>query len=107
MHLTLSPIRGLPGQAETVLSVAGDVLSVDGTAYDLTAVPEGGLAEPSGTHPFTGSITREGGVIRCGVRVILGDDAAPDQPTDPAHWVVTVASGPVTIPASRLEEPRQ
>ncbi|WP_210404006.1 hypothetical protein [Pararhodobacter marinus] len=95
MHLTLSPIRGLPGQPETVISVAGDVLTIDGVAYDLGAVPEGGRATPApGAHPFVGAITREGGLIRATIRVVLDDTAAPDQPASP--WAVTVTSGPVT-----------
>lgn len=103
MQLILSPVRGLPGQPETVLSVAGDVLHVDGQAYDLSPVPEGGLAEPGGAHPFIGPITREGGTLHATVRVLLGDSATPDQPGSP--WPVSVADGPVPIPASRQQEP--
>ena len=101
MHLTLSPTRGLPGQPETTLSVSGDVLTCDGVAYDLSAVPAGGEAIPEGGHPFIGRITRQSGEIHATVHVVLGDDAASDQPTDWSHWTVTVASGPVTIPAIR------
>lgn len=101
MKLTLSPQAGLPGQPETELSVAGDVLTVDGVAFDLSTVPEGGEAMPDGDHPFIGPITRQGGVIHATVRVVLGDTAADHQPVDPAHWVVEVADGPVAIPAVR------
>ncbi|WP_370204647.1 hypothetical protein [Pararhodobacter marinus] len=103
MHLTLSPIRGLPGQPETVISVAGDVVTIDGVVYDLAPVPEGGRATPApGAHPFIGAITREAGEIRATIRVVLNDTAAPDQPASP--WAVTVTSGPVTIPADRIED---
>ncbi|MBN8294546.1 hypothetical protein JI664_21415 [Rhodobacter sp. NTK016B] len=105
MHLILSPQtpHGLTPRIETVLSVAGDVLTIDGVAYDLAPVPEGGRATPApGDHPFIGPITREGGVIQATIRVVLDDTAAPDQPASP--WAVTVASGPVTIPADRIEE---
>ncbi|WP_127109947.1 hypothetical protein [Pararhodobacter zhoushanensis] len=105
MHITLSPCRGLPGAPETTLSVAGDVLSVDGAAFDLSGVPEGGIATPEGKHPFVGTITREGGEIRCTVRVILGDTAAPDQPDSP--WTVTASSGAISLPATRIEEPAE
>lgn len=107
MYLTLSPVRGLPGQPETTISVTGDVITVDGTPYDLSAVPEGGIATPEGDHPFVGTITRENGTIRAAVRVILGDDAAFDQPTDPAHWLITDAAGLVAIPATRRPAPEE
>jgi len=108
MKLTLSPIRGLPGLPGTVLSVSGDTLNVDGSAFDLSPVPEGGQATPEGDHPFIGPITRVDGEIACTVRVILGDDAALNQPRDPAHWIVAVASGAVEIPFERItQEPAE
>jgi hypothetical protein len=104
MHLILSPQRGLPGAPETTVAVAGDTLIVDGVAYDLSPVPEGGLAEPEGKHPFVGAITRQGGVIRATVRVALGDTAAAYQPADPAHWTIPQAEGAIEIPALRRAE---
>jgi hypothetical protein len=106
MQITVSTIRGLPGQPETNLFVKGDTLKYDGSLFDLAAVPEGGRATPDGNdHPFVGQITRDGGEICCTVLVTLGDTAAPNQPADPAHWVITVANGPVIIPVLRNEEP--
>lgn len=102
MILTLSPVRGLPGQPETTLSVAGDVLTVDATPHDLSPVPEGGEGWPDGEHPFVGPIRRVAGVIHATVIVRLGDTAAPDQPDSP--WVLEVAKGAVAIPAARLPE---
>lgn len=101
MHLTLSPQVGLPGVAETTLHVAGDVLTVDGTPFDLSPVPEDGEGWPEGTHPFVGRITREQGFLHCSVRITLGADAAPDQPADPHHWTLACKDGPVAIPALR------
>lgn len=104
MKINISPQAGLPGQPETEITVSGDTITVDGTPYDLSAVPEGGEATPQGEeHPFDGVIKREGGEIVCTVRVVLGDDAANHQPTDPARWAVTVTDGPVAIPAVRKE----
>lgn len=101
MHLTISPVRGLPGQPETTIHVAGDTITVASAAYDLSSVPEGGEATPQGDgHPFVGLITREAGVIHCTVRVLLGDTAAPNQPND-GRWVIENAEGEIAIPAER------
>lgn len=105
MKLILSPMRGLPGQAETTLSVAGDVLTVDGVDYDLSPVPEGGEAVAD-EGPFVGPIRRQGGVIEATVQVVLGDDAAAVQSADPADWTLRVAAGAVAIPVARKEEVR-
>jgi hypothetical protein len=107
MHLILSPQRGLPGTHETTVTVAGDTLIVDGVAYDLSQVPEGGRAEPEGEHPFIGAITRQGGVIRATVRVVLGDTAEAYQPADPAHWTIPEAEGEVEISALRRPPPER
>ena len=107
MRIMLSPVRGLPGEPETEIAVSGDTITVNGTPYDLSAVPEGGEAKPSGEHPFVGTINRQEGEIVCTVRVRLGDDAAFDQPTDPAVWTVTVTDGPVAIPVVRNPEPEE
>ncbi|WP_127110641.1 hypothetical protein [Pararhodobacter zhoushanensis] len=102
MHITLSPCQGLPGAAETTVSVMNEVLTVDGVAYDLSGVPEGGEGRPvGGDHPFIGVVTRQGGEIRCTVRVILGDDAARDQPE--SGWSLSASAGAVALPAVRVE----
>jgi hypothetical protein len=101
MHLTFSPQAGLPGQPETTIHVTGDVLTIDGTAYDLSPVPEGGEGWPDEEAIFEGPIRRVDGVIHATIRVRLDDTAAADQPPDPAHWIVPNAEGGVTIPATR------
>ena len=102
MKLAISPIAGLPGASETTASVAGDVLTVDGIAYDLSAVPEGGEATPEGDHPFIGTITRTAGEIVATIRWTYGEDAARDQPDWPS---VTVTDGPVPSPVVKSEQP--
>ena len=104
MNLTFSPQRGLLGQPETAIVVSGDTIIVDGTAFDLSAVPEGGEAEPEGEHPFAGKITRQSGKIHASVRIILGETADPRQPTDLAHWSLEAADGPVDLPILRRPE---
>lgn len=100
MNLTLSPQAGLPGAPETTLRVTGDTITIDGTPFDLSAVPEGGDGEWPDS-PILGTITRQGGTLHVTVRVTLGDTAASDQPTDAAHWVIDAAQGDVRIPALR------
>ena len=98
MQLTISPVAGLPGQPETTAAVSGDVLTVDGTPYDLSSVPEGGEATPEGDHPFVGAITRTAGEIHAEIRWTYGDDAARFQPVDPLHWFAVIDDGPVPSP---------
>jgi hypothetical protein len=107
MHLILSPQRGLPDEPETTVVVAGDTITVDGVAYDLSPVPEGGLAEPDGAHPFVGAFTRQGGVVHATVRVLLGDTAEAYQPADPAQGTLPGAEGAIKIPALRRSEPEE
>ena len=98
MKLTLSPQVGLPDQAETTIYIAGDNITIDGTPYDLSPVPEGGEATAEDS-PFVGKITRINGVIHATVLTRLGDTAADDQGSDP--WVIENATGDITIPAKR------
>ena len=97
MKLTLSPVRRA-GPAR-LMSVAGDVLSVGDTDYDLSAVPEGGEATAN-EGPFVGPIRRVGGVIEAQVSVDIGDDAIIPMP-DPGPWSVSVEAGEVVTPYAR------
>ncbi|UWS78524.1 hypothetical protein N1037_14745 [Phaeobacter sp. G2] len=104
MKIACICIAGLPGQPETTASVNGDTLTVDGVAYDLSSVPEGGFAEPEGDHPFVGRIERTGGVLLLSLRWHY--DTATAEPIQPATApVLTVTSGPVPDPVTRLPQP--
>jgi hypothetical protein len=103
MHLTFSPQVGQPGQPTTTLHVGGDVLSINGTPYDLSPVPEGGDGEWADS-PILGPIRRIDGLLHVTVRVALGPDAAHHQPTDPAHWIMPDADGDVTIAYVRIPQ---
>ena len=100
MKLTLSPQVGLPGQPETTIHVSGDTITIDGTPYDLSPVPEGGEATADDS-PFIGKITRQNGVIHCTLLARLGYTAVDDQGKAP--WIIENASGDITIPAIRKE----
>lgn len=97
MQLTLTPQQGLPGQAEMTIAVAEETITIDGTPYDLSAVPEGGEGWPD-EGPFIGPITRQGGVLNVTIIARLGEDAAPDQE---GPWQIPQAQGVITLPAFR------
>ena len=100
MKITCICIAGLPDQPGTTASVSGDTLTVDGVAYDLSSVPEGGFAEPEGDHPFVGRIERTGGVLGLSLRWSYDTATAnPIQPTDAP--VLSVVAGAVPDPIIR------
>lgn len=100
MELTFHLIAGAPGVTETTASVSGDILVVNGTAFDFEDVPEGGAAVLSGDHPFIGPVRREGGVLKAGIAWVYDMAlAARDQPATPP--VQTVASGAAADPVTR------
>lgn len=104
MKITLHMQAGLPGDPETTASVAGDILTVDGVAYDLSTVPEGGQAVPEGESPFVGAITRDGGEIHAAI--LWRYDAATAEPNQGAELpVATITSGDVPDPVLRKPEP--
>ncbi|QAX29262.1 hypothetical protein [Leisingera sp. NJS204] len=92
-------VAGLPGQPETSASVNGDVITVDGVPYDLSAVPDGGFAEPGGdNHPFIGRIERIDGGLRVQLRWIYSDATAePDQPAVQPVFMVIIGEVPDPI----------
>jgi len=96
MKIYIFPIAAIPGHEDDNVSLSGDILTHNGRAFDLSAVPEGGSADPDGDHPFVGPITRTDGVLHLGLRMTYDTATAePIQPVDPAHWLVDVADGPV------------
>lgn len=99
MHLTLSPQHGLPDQPEMTIHIAGDMITIDGIDFNLSAVPEGGEGWPEEESPFIAPITRQGGVLNVTVIARLDNSAAPDQQ---GLWVIEAAAGDVAIPAKRM-----
>jgi hypothetical protein len=101
MNLTFIPQWG---RGDGAYSVNGDTLTINGSAWDFAAVPEGGEAhqvvEPGEDHVFIGPIRRLDGVIHATLLGWLGEDAPQHLNPDP----VTVAAthGPVIIPAGRV-----
>lgn len=100
MELTFHLVAGAPGITETTASVSGDILVVDGVAFDFEDVPEGGAAVLSGDHPFTAPVRRESGVLKASVRWVYDLAlAARDQPASAP--VQNETGGAVSDPVTR------
>lgn len=61
MKIILSPVAS---NKTTSVSVNSLVLTIDGTEYDLSIIPEGGQAEASEDSPFIGTVTCNSVTIR-------------------------------------------
>ena len=86
----------------TIVSVSGLTVTVDGTEYDLSIIPEGGQAEASTDSPFIGTVTRESVTIRYEYD---SSKAEPDQSTNWDDWTFFVESGEVPCPIRWKPEP--
>ena len=92
MKIILSPCAS---NKTTTVAVNGLVVTVDGTDYDLSVIPEGGQAEADENSPFIGTVTRESVTIRYEYDSQL---AEPDQSTELADYTFDVTSGDVPCP---------
>lgn len=99
MKIILSPVAS---NKTTSVSVSGLVLTIDGTEYDLSIIPEGGQAEASEESPFIGTVTRDSVTIRYEYDSMK---AEPDQSTDWADYTFDVSSGEVPCPIKWKPEP--
>ena len=98
IHITLIPQRRDDSYS---LSVAGEVLTIDGEALDLSVIPEGATL-PAGAVDcrwIAGPIRREGGDLH--LSMILPHGPAPPEAMAVAHpEPLSVATdGPVALPA--------
>jgi hypothetical protein len=92
MKLILSPIAS---NHTTSVSIDGLVLTIDGTAIDLSVIPEGGEAEPEDDSPFLGTVTRDEATIKYHYDSAL---AEPNQSTDWTDYTFEIESGEVPSP---------
>ena len=99
MKIILSPVAS---NKTTTVSIGGLVLTIDGTEYDLSIIPEGGQAEASEDSPFIGTVTRESVTIRYEYESMK---AEPDQSTNWDDWTFFVANGEVPCPIKWKPEP--
>ncbi|KHE30971.1 hypothetical protein LH31_32290, partial [Pseudomonas aeruginosa] len=89
----------LPGSDEHLSLVRiGDVLTVNGQAFDFTPLPEGGElpAEAIGSEWFAGSVVRRAGRIQLILRFPLAADASAAA-RFPGPLMIE-ADGPVELP---------
>jgi len=95
MRISLSPQhRG----DRLTLTREGDILTVNGDAFDFSPLPEGGVlpAAATGCDWIVGDVTRTGGVIH--LTLILPHGAnAPEATRYPAPLTLT-GDGPVELP---------
>ncbi|MFE3838600.1 hypothetical protein [Pseudogemmobacter sonorensis] len=103
MIITLTPVR----MAQTLTaSLAGDILTLNGKAYDFTPLPEGATLPPAAVDCawLASDVTREGGHIRLTLILPHGADAPPE-----TLWpgVLTIASGPVPLPPHNIDQPEE
>ena len=96
MKIKLSPVRS--DNEPLIASVKGDVITVNGAAYDLSPLEAG--EELPAPEPFAGSITRDdGGVIHLTLMLPHGANA-PEETRFPAAFetAIDIESGDVPVP---------
>ena len=86
----------------TTVSVSGLVLTIDGTEYDISIIPEGGQAEADENGPFIGTVTRDSVTIRYEYDSMKAES---NQSTDWDDWTFFVESGDVPCPVKWKEIP--
>lgn len=100
MHITLSPSRR---DDRLALSKTGDTLTINGEAFDLSAIPNGATLprEAVACEWFASDIERIGGVLR--LTLILPHGAnAPHETRFPEP--IDATDGPIALPAYEVAE---
>ena len=92
MQIILSPIAS---NKTTLVSINGLVITVDGTDYDFSQIPEGGSAEADEDSPFTGKLTRDKVTIKYHYDMFKAEE---NQSTDWADYTFDIESGDVPCP---------
>lgn len=99
MKIILSPVAS---NKTTPVSVNDLVITIDGTDYDLSVIPEGGQAEASEDSPFIGTVTRDSVTIRYEYDSMK---AEPSQSTNWDDYTFDVVGGEVPCPIRWKPEP--
>ncbi|WP_339118585.1 hypothetical protein [Halomonas sp. BMC6] len=88
--LNLDPVSAQP---ETTASLTSTVLTVNGTDYDLSELPDGATAQ----HPELGTVKRNGSEYECTIRLGHGPNA-PHETRFPAPIALENHYGPIELP---------
>lgn len=108
MIINFSPYAQLPGQFHLpVVTLAGDILTIDGEDFDFTQLPDGATlpADAIGSDHFVGTVERVAGELHLTLRL-------PNGP-NPSHEVafpmplIVFADGPVAMPFDPEPEPQE
>src|SRR6185437_12362577 len=102
MKISLSPQRR---DDVLTLSKAGDILTINGEAFDFSSVPDGGTL-PAGTVPcewIVGDVDRVGGDLQ--LTLILPTGPQPSQAVAFPQPIMVTADGPIAVPTD--PEPEQ
>ena len=98
MEVTLSEIAS---NKTTVISVSGDVITIDSVPFDLSSIPEGGQVE--GELPSLGLIKRVDGVIEITIEYHYDSALAePMQSTNKSDYIIDCVAGEVPSPIQWL-----
>lgn len=90
LTLNISPVRS---DEETIGSLTGTVLTINGTAYDLSELPDCATAQ----HPELGTVKRSGDEYECTIRLGHGPNA-PHETRFPEPIILENHNGPVELP---------
>lgn len=103
MKIILSPQAALNTPCP-IISVKGLTITIGGTDYDLSAIPEGGQAEAAEGGPFIGTVTREQVTIRYPYDMEKAED---DQSCDWGDYTFDISEGEVPCPIKWKPEPTE
>ena len=92
MIIILSP---LASEHTTTVSINGLVITVDGTEYDLSVIPEGGSAEASEDSPFIGTLTRDKVTVKYHYDMAKAEE---NQSTNWDDYTFSIESGDAPCP---------
>lgn len=101
MHITLSPVRL---DDTLTASLVGDVLTLNGQAFDFSALPEGGTlpAEAIASDWIVGSVSRINGELHLTLRLPHGPN--PSRAVAFPEPIHVTEDGPIPLPTDEVQE---